>query len=370
MGKNKKNSIRIYRRRIILLKMMLVTRNLIQRINDDSSLNQDMKDNKIESIIKSKIKEINREISSNEEEKTEKINMIYRIRIKQINDDLSMTEEQKSKKIFKLMSQKTIKKKKHNVECSHYYGRQGYFRYSCCNEYYKCSECHNENENHICAVLVDMKCANCDLIQSPNYSCSDCSNNIANHYCSKCKVWSDVELHHCDTCSKCVSIRYLTRYEQIDNHKKKTIEEHKKDHKIDENVDICAICQSQIPYYSAYVKTKCNHNMHYKCHQKYIKSLEGANHFCPVCKKTIGNERSEVWEMIKNEIDSYIIDPIYENVQVKIYCNDCEGRNEVRYTMGYHMCPSCESINIALGDLINPDNVEIPILPGAINTMW
>ena len=162
---------------------------------------------------------------------------------------------------------------------------------TCCQEYYKCYFCHNENKDHIVKFkdIQKMKCNKCNTEQDISNSCIQCNMKFAKNYCNKCKYWNDKNIYHCNECDIC----YIGNEEEFIHCKdcNKCFYKHLyNDHLCNSNEEECQIClesfkkRNEKSYY-----LKCKHKIHISCYNKYQHyCLENKKLFkCGLCREII-----------------------------------------------------------------------------------
>ena len=149
----------------------------------------------------------------------------------------------------------------------------------CCNKYYNCYYCHNEENNHIVkkSDIKNIKCTSCNEIQDiikidkTTNKCSKCNIRFSEYYCSICKFWSNKEIKHCEKCNICY-IKTKNELIHCDVCDKCYSENIFKIHScnLNKNNEECQICfenfkKSDIKSYFL----KCEHKIHVTCYNKY-----------------------------------------------------------------------------------------------------
>src|SRR6185369_1336689 len=89
------------------------------------------------------------------------------------------------------------------LKCEHY-NRGCHLLYPCCDKFYACRFCHNEDQLHEAdrKLVTKMKCRWCLEIQDINNICINCKRQIGNYFCKICKLLDldDKQQYHCDKC--------------------------------------------------------------------------------------------------------------------------------------------------------------------------
>jgi uncharacterized CHY-type Zn-finger protein len=77
----------------------------------------------------------------------------------------------------------------------------------CCQQYYCCYKCHDEQNDHNLNILDDLshiKCRQCNTVNELSNKCSQCQIQFNKYYCQKCKFWTkEPKSFHCDDCNMC-----------------------------------------------------------------------------------------------------------------------------------------------------------------------
>jgi len=141
--------------------------------------------------------------------------------------------------------------------------------------------------------------------------------------CGLCRVGPKEQLFHCDTCDCCLSI-----YEK--NHKcisKRTAHN-------------CPVCLEDLHTSTkGFHFLKCGHSVHPNCFNDMI---ENKIYKCPLCSKLIVKIDNEQMDF---EIENTQMPDEYKDILVKILCNECQNKNEVKFHIVGLKCPDCKSYN-------------------------
>ena len=89
--------------------------------------------------------------------------------------------------------------------CKHY-KRECLIYSLCCQKWYPCRLCHDENENHTLDrfKISKIKCKDCNTIQKSSNKCINCNKKFAEYYCDICHLWDcSKEIYHCNDCGFC-----------------------------------------------------------------------------------------------------------------------------------------------------------------------
>ena len=92
--------------------------------------------------------------------------------------------------------------------CDHYPSKKcRSMFFTCCQTYDACVRCHRENRR--CprklqpAQISSILCSECGSRQPPAVSCSHCHVRFGKNHCDICKIWTELDIYHCDKCGIC-----------------------------------------------------------------------------------------------------------------------------------------------------------------------
>jgi RING finger/CHY zinc finger protein 1 len=245
-----------------------------------------------------------------------------------------------------------------NKKCTHYKNNIQVFA-TCCNKYYDCHLCHNENNDHdmLRREIYKVKCMNCNCENPPINNCIDCNKQFAQNYCNICNIWhnemSNVfhcyycgvcrkgnkkDFFHCHSCDLCLSINCKNNHQCKEYNFK----------------DDCPICLEK--FYSStnnIILLNCTHLLHSNCYDQLIDNSNKNNTIpnCVICKKSIVSIKE-----YEKKFDKYILEnptsSFYNNWKTEILCNDCCTKNIVKYNNKFHKCIECTSYNTSVLNVI------------------
>jgi len=287
-----------------------------------------------------------------------------RKKIIEIYKNNNLTNVEKQIEINKIMNPNSlIFNKKNNSEneegiiiksCSHYI-RNCMIYAKCCNKYYSCRLCHDEEQDHKINryEIKTIICKECKTIQDSSNVCVNCDIQFAEYFCNICNLWKDNSpTFHCEHCNIC----RIGNREDFKHCKKCSSCIHKdffENHKCIESAlkSLCPICNEDL-FSSTKSSTllKCGHYMHLECYTKYIEQ----NYTCPLCKKSL-SDLTNYWELIDKHLEDNIMPEEYKLWKTNIICNDCGNKSNVSFHFMYHKCSHCGGYNT---DIINIDKGE------------
>lgn len=321
-----------------------------------------------------------------------------RLKIKAIQNDNTLSASEKSKEIQKLMVSNYKIADIDITKCIHYpHKKCNKFYFSCCNAFFSCIRCHNGDHE---ISLKYIACEECKLLQVPSNVCCDpeCNLIFSKNYCSKCFIWTEKSIVHCDECGICRvgevgSLFHCNNCDACFDVKGKDF------HKcinISYREQVCTYClESTHSSQDSSVSLKCGHLVHNKCLQSAIKSGVIT---CPTCRKSMYDVD---WSLLKHMInmqpmieeDIYIGDVVkclafggllfriddipFANMykgcfvsessgmimimgtfnreslekplrRIDIYCNDCCVKSNVEFHYLGHECNVCGEYNTSL----------------------
>ena len=228
-------------------------------------------------------------------------------KLKEINDDQTLSNIEKNKRKQEIIKRFYDKKNKsikiQKIECSHYPNKKcSDFYFNCCEKFYECVRCHNENENHP-FQLKNIKCIECSCFQDIGTHCNHCNIQFSKSFCKLCGLFSDQEhLYHCNDCGIC----RVGKKEELIHCKNCNICGFKDNHecfllgKINDDYQ-CSFCHENL--YTSMIplqKLNCSHFAHTDCVQK---SIQNNSIKCGLCRKTFLNDEQakNMWSMIDLE---------------------------------------------------------------------
>ena len=233
--------------------------------------------------------------------------------------------------------------------CDHgVYNHQIYLE--CCKKYFGCCFCHNENNDHITNKhnISHIKCIKCNTIQPVSNNCANCNVQFAKKFCKKCYVWSNSTIEHCNDCNKC----YINLTEKIYHchgcnkcYYKNPFNYHKCS--LNQGDYECQICFEKLKMSNQeYFYLKCNHIIHKKCYNEYLKSCKNNEKLptCCLCRKLM-LPPSNFEKEFDQKLENWKVLECQENWISYFQCNDCEKKNIAKYHPKYIKCIDCKSYN-------------------------
>ena len=233
--------------------------------------------------------------------------------------------------------------------CNHYKNLKLEIYAECCNKFYDCRFCHNENEDHeidrykICKI----RCKECNKIQDKSNKCIECSIKFSENYCNKCNLWSDKKhIYHCDKCKICrVGLQEDMYHCENCNicFPLKTKNFHKCS-KINCIENSCPVCLENLnDNQKSIIIMKCKHPIHLECYKELINNN---NSKCPLCKKMFLDDENlkNYWIHIENNINNQSMPNDYKK-KIEIYCYECEKKTVTDFHFLGLKCVNCGGYN-------------------------
>ncbi|XP_048450212.1 RING finger and CHY zinc finger domain-containing protein 1 isoform X1 [Rhincodon typus] len=233
------------------------------------------------------------------------------------------------------------------LKCSHY-SRSCRLQAPCCGNFYICRLCHDDMENHQMDrfKVTQVQCAKCETIQQVKKTCEKCKTVFGEYYCDICHLFDvDKKQYHCPPCGicrigpkddffHCVKCNLCLATHLRGNHK------------CVENVSRqnCSVCMEDIhtSRIGAHVLT-CGHLLHKTCYEMLFN--KGA-YRCPLCMQS-AVDMTKYWEELDLEIAQTAMPSDYQNMIVKIMCNDCQLHSTTPFHVLGLKCSGCGSYNTA-----------------------
>jgi len=235
-----------------------------------------------------------------------------------------------------------------NKLCHHYINRCQIFA-QCCNKYYDCRRCHNDeifdHQLLIASDIKQIKCDICDKDQEISQKCINCYTSFATYICIICRIFesnTDKNIFHCDKCGICrIGSKNNFFHCDICNCCLNLLL--KDNHKCYQNVlkQECCICQEDMfdaTYHANLMK--CGHVFHSNCLEQYMKN----DYRCPICHKSFF-DLTTFNSVIESEINNTIMPDEYVNQDMNINCYECHTNSTVKFHIIGCKCSNCGSYN-------------------------
>ncbi|KAH8298326.1 hypothetical protein KR018_005025 [Drosophila ironensis] len=231
--------------------------------------------------------------------------------------------------------------------CAHY-KRRAMFVTPCCNKFYKCRFCHDENETHHFdrKTLTELICSECNTRQTVREQCENCGVRFGKYTCLICNLFDDADkqqyhchgcgicriggaenFFHCEVCNMCLPIQL-----KIDGHR--CVENISRSH--------CPVClgdihTSRIPCHIP----DCGHLLHKMCFDQLLAS---GHYTCPTCQTSL-IDMTALWEYLDDQALRMPVPLKYENQRVHIFCNDCHKTSKTKFHFIGLKCVQCGAYN-------------------------
>ncbi|KAG9398265.1 hypothetical protein AC1031_014859 [Aphanomyces cochlioides] len=235
--------------------------------------------------------------------------------------------------------------------CSHYQRKCKLYG-KCCNKFYTCRFCHDEQEKHQFDRYATEKisCMQCHTVQPVGKKCANdaCGIEFARYFCDVCKFYDDDEtkdIYHCDKCRICrigkgLGVDYF-HCDKCNACMSITLKKHKcVERSLESDCPICHVYMftSTTPV----MFLPCGHCMHVACYEDYTQT----NYICPLCSKSLGDMRA-YFARIDDLLAHEQMPAEYQDYRSIVYCSDCERKSETKFHFVYHKCQheDCKSYN-------------------------
>lgn len=239
-------------------------------------------------------------------------------------------------------------------KCEHYTNNVEIFT-ECCNKYYDCHLCHNEDNDHQYKRLKmkKIRCVKCNTENNLGNKCINCNISFAKNHCNKCNVWCSklLEFFHCDKCDSC-KVGKKENFFHCDTCNICLSNNCKDSHECNKisKDNNCTICLNKIfSTYEEITIMKCNHIIHSKCLKLLVDHSKNNNKIasCTICKKSAVNFLNyEV--MFDRYIKQFPMPEYYKDWTTDILCNDCNKKTNIKYHNMYSKCSNCRSYNTSI----------------------
>ncbi|XP_039276145.1 RING finger and CHY zinc finger domain-containing protein 1 [Nilaparvata lugens] len=224
------------------------------------------------------------------------------------------------------------------------------FQTPCCNKFYTCRFCHDENEDHSLnrKEVTELVCIGCSTRQKVQPKCENCSTSFGRYVCLTCKLFDDEDKQqwHCEGCGIC-RIGGKEKYFHCLKCNMCLPITLQNNHKCVENVSRspCPICLEDIhtSRISSHIP-ECGHLMHRTCYRELVQS---GHYACPICQKSL-LDMSGLWEHLDEEVAATLMPDEYSNYFVDILCKDCHEETNIKFHVVGLKCSKCGSYNTCL----------------------
>lgn len=234
-----------------------------------------------------------------------------------------------------------------NKSCLHYINRCQIFA-ECCNKYYDCRRCHNDEIFDHQLNASDIKKIKCDICheeQDIDHKCTKCKISFGVSSCIICRIFDDQtnkNIFHCDQCGIC-RVGGKDNFFHCELCNCCLNLSLKDNHKCFQNVlkQKCCICQyDMFDAIDSSNLMKCGHAFHSECIEEYIKS----DYRCPLCHKTF-IDMDKINHLIEHEMNQVVMPDDYTNQSMNIDCYECHTKSTVKFHIYGGKCSHCGSYN-------------------------
>ncbi|XP_070562756.1 RING finger and CHY zinc finger domain-containing protein 1-like isoform X1 [Ptychodera flava] len=265
--------------------------------------------------------------------------------------------------------------------CEHYQ-RKCSLLAPCCNRFYTCRFCHDENENHKLNRndVEQVKCLKCQKVAEVQSHCVNCNEEFARYFCQICRLYDEVDkgqfhckecgicrvggrenFFHCGKCGLCLGVGLQNKHKCIEKVSQgncpvcmenrifeEILEEHHPGFSECEMYSIRVECASDAagPWLEVQQTNiqvgEATNNLNIKtCFEDYIKT---GGYTCPLCNQSMLSMRN-VWRMLDQEVRNTQMPEEYANYRVQILCRDCHKECKVLFHVIGLKCQHCGSYN-------------------------
>jgi len=247
-------------------------------------------------------------------------NHLLRKRIRDIQCDPLTNTRDKARLVQSLMSSSATcilsrssnsTSNNESLECTHYDKKCSRMYFECCDVIDPCHRCHMARGqcNLRPARVKSVVCNECNFSQAPAQDCINCGVRMGRNYCDICKIWTPLDIYHCDDCGFC---RVGKANEVFHCHTCEACfgidgRDQHRCAKIQLKDACCPMCLESV--HSAQKPSSilpCGHVLHADCWKEAARKGEFR---CPTCRKSLFDMR-QLWENIRRSI---ALQPIPKN---------------------------------------------------------
>lgn len=156
----------------------------------------------------------------------------------------------------------------------------------------------------------------CAQLKKQTYHCDDCG---------ICRVGGRDKFFHCQTCGCCYAMPLKDKHKCIEG----------------SMLANCPVCQENLFHSTRPSRLlKCGHMLHQEC----LKELMLTRYTCPLCNGSV-TDMSHYFSQLDREVSEVMMPTEYQDLKVKILCNDCHKECECNFHIVGHKCAHCGSYN-------------------------
>ncbi|CAN8068630.1 unnamed protein product [Agarophyton chilense] len=237
--------------------------------------------------------------------------------------------------------------------CNHY-RRNCWILADCCDRYFPCRRCHDEQtqthqiDRYATKMVACVKCG--DVDQPVRSHCRSCGVQFARYFCGVCKFYDDtpgrhayhcegcgmcrvgkglgIDNYHCYGCGNCIPMAFKDKHPC-------------RERSLDANCPICTeyLATSTDPM----VFLRCGHTMHANC----LKELAASGYTCPICNKSMA-DMSKWYKQLDEQIKNEVVPREFVYKRSLVLCHECHEETHVRFHLVHHKCGACGSYNTRL----------------------
>lgn len=231
------------------------------------------------------------------------------------------------------------------IVCEHY-TRLCRLKAICCDKFYPCRFCHDENNTHEMNryIVRQIQCIKCGTEQTVQKDCNKCGVRFGEYFCPQCRLYDrDRSQFHCDKCGLC-RVGPREKFYHCDTCSACLLKELEGNHKcvVDAAKSSCPICLEYLHTSRTGLQIpRCGHMMHMKCLEEYLKS---GNFTCPLCKESL-LDMSKCWDRMDEACASVEMPEELRSMKLEILCQDCHKECEQMFNTEGLKCIHCGSYN-------------------------
>lgn len=237
---------------------------------------------------------------------------VIRQQLQQVKNNTNLTEQEfalrcqsiLTKKPSETEEEKNRPKSNESLTCKHYNKNCSRFSFDCCGIIDPCHRCHYARET--CdkrpPQISSVRCNVCHTTQPPSPSCVNCDVQFSKSYCEKCKIWTALEIVHCDECGFC----RVGKKEDIFHCKTCDAcfpvagRESHRCAKVQLKDTNCPLCLESVhTAQKSSTILPCGHVLHGDC---WKEASSKGEYRCPTCRKSLLN-MSNIWADISRSIE-------------------------------------------------------------------
>jgi len=192
-----------------------------------------------------------------------------------------------------------------SISCEHYPKKRcSKLFFACCQVFDPCHWCHLARGcRQRPAQVAHIECIECGIQQTPSNQCVSCGIQFGRIHCDICKLWTEVDVFHCDSCLMCRVGKRDQTYHCARCDCCWSADNRETHHCVGVSWKelSCPFCLESMHYSRVAGQVlNCDHVVHSPCVES---ALRKGQYRCPLCRKSMCNMTS-YWNALRHSINA------------------------------------------------------------------